>query len=226
MPESTSVSAVGSRVPPAAPAARTSPSSSKHERRRHHRAHPLAGDEVADDEVDLAEHAVQVQVEPGEEVAAAEAEARRERARVPVVVDDADVRRVRLGAAHVEHAARPGARAPSRSARAAARRRGSRSGSFERPPRVRTRVPDVLDLERLAPDRPRSRAGRPRVTIPPRARISESTDCASEPVYIDARALGDEERERLLDPRLAQRVARLQQHVLRRVDPRAASPSS
>ena len=44
--------------------------------------HPLARPERLADEVDLAEHAVQLQVEAGEEVARAEAEARREHARV------------------------------------------------------------------------------------------------------------------------------------------------
>ena len=49
------------------------------------------------DEVGLAEHAVQVQVEAGQQVARAKAEARREHARVAVRVDDGEVRRVPVG---------------------------------------------------------------------------------------------------------------------------------
>ena len=90
----TPTSAVRSRVPPAEPIASASPSSSKARlgaimlsilARRNER-HVV--------EVDLAEHAVQVQVVAREEVARAEAEARRQDAGVAVGVDDGQVRRV------------------------------------------------------------------------------------------------------------------------------------
>jgi hypothetical protein len=63
------------------------------ERRRHHARHPVARRELIRDQIDLAEHAVQVQVEPGNEVAGAEPEAGRERAGIALVVDDGGVRR-------------------------------------------------------------------------------------------------------------------------------------
>ena len=72
------------------------------EARRHHALHPLAGLERLEDEVDLAEHAVQLQVEAGQEVARAEPEARRQDARVPVGVGGDEIRRVALGARPVE----------------------------------------------------------------------------------------------------------------------------
>ncbi len=52
--------------------------------RRHHALHPLAGPERRSVQVDLSEHAVQVQVEAGDEVAGPESEARREDARISV----------------------------------------------------------------------------------------------------------------------------------------------
>ena len=61
---------------------------------RHHARHPLTGPERLADEVGLAEHAVQVQVEPGQEVAGAETEARRQHACGSVAVDHREVRRV------------------------------------------------------------------------------------------------------------------------------------
>ena len=81
-PASTWTSALRSRVPPAAPAASSSPSLRRPRRRRHHALHPLAGLERADEEVGLAEHAVQVHLEVRQEVARAEAEARRQGAGV------------------------------------------------------------------------------------------------------------------------------------------------
>ena len=57
----------------------------------------VAGLERAEEQVGLAEHAVQVQVEAGQPVARAEAEARREDAGVALGVDRDEVRRVRLG---------------------------------------------------------------------------------------------------------------------------------
>ena len=66
------------------------------QRRRHHARHPVSWLEALGEEIGLAEHAVQVQVEPGQEVARTEPEARREDARVPLVVDHGDVRRAVL----------------------------------------------------------------------------------------------------------------------------------
>ena len=79
---STPTSAVRSRVPPAAPSA-----SSRLGRRRRRASGPSCSPsarraERLADEVGLAEHAVQVQVEPGQPVARAETEARRQHARV------------------------------------------------------------------------------------------------------------------------------------------------
>ena len=54
------------------------------------------GSSTLGQQVGLAEHAVQVQVEPGNEVARAEPEARRQDAGVAVVVEDGDVRRAVL----------------------------------------------------------------------------------------------------------------------------------
>src|SRR6185312_10292002 len=53
---------------------------------RHHALHPLAGPERRPDEVDLSEHAVQMEVEAGEEVAGPESEARGEDAHASVGV--------------------------------------------------------------------------------------------------------------------------------------------
>ena len=91
--------AVRRRVPPAAPPARTSwPSARSAIVRRHHALHPPARARAGPaQEIRLAEHRVQVEVETGEEVAGAETEARRDRAGVAVTVDRDEVRRVRLG---------------------------------------------------------------------------------------------------------------------------------
>ena len=62
--------------------------------RRHHAAHPLPRLQRSAEEVGLAEHAVQVQVEPGHEVAGAETEAGGQDASVPLTVDGGDVGRV------------------------------------------------------------------------------------------------------------------------------------
>ena len=62
--------------------------------RRHHALHPRARLERDAVQVDLAQHAVQVQVVAGQEVARAEPEARRQHARAAVAVDDSQVRRV------------------------------------------------------------------------------------------------------------------------------------
>ncbi len=69
--------------------------------RRHHALHPVTGLHRPVQQVDLAEHAVQVEVEAGELVAGAEAEARRQHACVAVPVDGDEVRRVRLGPGRV-----------------------------------------------------------------------------------------------------------------------------
>ena len=53
-----------------------------------------AGLERAAKEIHLAEHAVEVEVEPGEKVARSKAETRRDDARIAFVVDDGDVRRI------------------------------------------------------------------------------------------------------------------------------------
>src|SRR2546428_71681 len=64
------------------------------ERGRHEAGPPRAGNGRAADEVGLAEHAVEVGEEAGEEVARAEAEARGQDTRVPVGVDRHEVGRV------------------------------------------------------------------------------------------------------------------------------------
>ncbi len=73
--------------------------------RRHHAPHAVAGLERPADQVGLPEHAVEVQVEAGDEVARAEAEARRQDARAPLGVDDREVRRVTYVVGAVERAA-------------------------------------------------------------------------------------------------------------------------
>ena len=67
------------------------------EARRHHAHHPLARLERAHEQVHLAQHRVQMQVEPGESVARAEAEAGREHASVSLRVHRDEVGRMRLG---------------------------------------------------------------------------------------------------------------------------------
>ena len=62
--------------------------------RRHHALHSLTRLERRPVQVDLSEHAVQVQVEAGDEVAGPESEARREDAGVAVGVRRDEVRRV------------------------------------------------------------------------------------------------------------------------------------
>ena len=74
-PARTCTRALRSRVPPAAPAATTTVPESASATRRHHARHPSARLELAAEQVGLAEHAVQVEVEAGEEVARAEAKA-------------------------------------------------------------------------------------------------------------------------------------------------------
>ena len=114
------------------------------EGRGHHALHPRAGLERAHVEVDLAEHAVQVDVQARKEVARAEPEARREDAGVPVPVDCDEVRRVAdllaLAAVgrrieHPRERERRARQASLRAARAAPKRLTSRDS----PPRVRTR---------------------------------------------------------------------------------------
>ena len=72
------------------------------DRRRHHAGHPPAGLERADEQLGLAEHAVQVDVVAGQEVPRPEPQARRDDAGVPVPVDDGEVRRVLVRPAAVE----------------------------------------------------------------------------------------------------------------------------
>ena len=72
--------------------------------RRHHARHPLARLEPSADEIGLAEHAVQMEVEPGKEIARAEAEARREHAGAARSVDHTQVGRVTLHGSRVERA--------------------------------------------------------------------------------------------------------------------------
>src|SRR5437764_1432722 len=67
---------------------------SKNEAWSHHAAHPVTRLERPADEVGFAEHAVQVQVETGNVVPRAEAEAGSEDAGVSLRVDDRDVGRV------------------------------------------------------------------------------------------------------------------------------------
>ena len=76
--------------------------------RRHHARHPLAGLERPGKQVGLAEHAVQMQVEAGHEVARAETEARRQDAGVAVRVEGGDVRRAVLRRDPVEQRADEG----------------------------------------------------------------------------------------------------------------------
>src|SRR5439155_5043387 len=64
------------------------------ERRRHHALHPLARVELTSNQVGLAEHAVEMEIEVRKEVTRAETEAGGEHTRISVTVDDADVRRV------------------------------------------------------------------------------------------------------------------------------------
>src|SRR5437764_728502 len=78
---------------------------SQDDTRSHHAAHPLTRLERPAEEIGLAQHAVQVQVETGNVVARAEPEAGGQDAGVSLGVDDGDVRRVAgsVGRLAVEH---------------------------------------------------------------------------------------------------------------------------
>src|SRR5687768_1092387 len=71
------------------------------ERWRHHARHPRAGDERREHEIDLSQHAVEVEVEAREEVAGAEAQAGRQDADAAGSVDGHEIRGVRTGEGRV-----------------------------------------------------------------------------------------------------------------------------
>ena len=72
------------------------------DRRRHHAGHPPSGRERPDEQIGLAQHAVQVDVVSGQEVPGPEPQARGDDAGVPVPVDDGEVGRVLVRPAAVE----------------------------------------------------------------------------------------------------------------------------
>ena len=142
IPASTCTSALRRRVPPAAPAAKARPSPSSASVGDIMLPIRCAGPERLADQVGLAEHAVQVQVEPGQPVARAEPEAGREHAGVALrrrrvtrlVVSPVAVRPVER-ARRARRRASPGDRPRSRG------RRSRQSASGASPARVSTRVP-------------------------------------------------------------------------------------
>ena len=74
------------------------------EARRHHAAHPLAGLERPANQVGLAQHAVQMQIESRQEIAGAQAEARRQHAGAPFGIDGGQSRGVTVArGATIEH---------------------------------------------------------------------------------------------------------------------------
>ena len=96
---------------------------------------------------------------------------------------------------------------------------GISSGSPARPPRVSSVVP-AYSTSSGSLQRASYAARSSAVTAPPRPRINERIDCASDPVYADARL-----RQRAAPApsrfRAAEAVRRLEQRVARRVDARA-----
>ena len=144
----------------------------EHERGGHHAVHALARHERARDQIGLAEHAVQVQVEAGQPVARAEPEARRQDAGVPGVVDHGEVRRVAAGAGELVEGREERVRA------AVAARSAASIGCTAEPSRVTTRRPangpacggtpdrlvagEIVRDDRPVRARPSARAGSPR----------------------------------------------------------------
>ena len=105
------------------------------------------GPGLAANEVGLAEHAVQVQVEAGEVVARAETEARRQDADIAVRVDADEVRRVAVCVdGQVE-------RLDERDDVRVRRQRGERVGHSREPGTRQEPRPGERDLDRLAPPR-------------------------------------------------------------------------
>ena len=163
---------------------------------RHHALHPRARLERADEQVGLAEHAVQMQVETRQPVPGAETEARRQHAGATLGVDRDEVGRVGLRPADVgESVDEARAFAPAQrgreasgAVRARARRRPARRASGTACRRTAPR-----------PARPRSRRSRSRSPRVRRRRArsrSASSDSAIEP-RVDARgALCGHELER------------------------------
>ena len=169
-PRSTSASAARRRVPPAEPIASERPSASNASVGAIMLPSARPGTRAPREQVDLAEHAVQVQVEPGQVVARAETEAGREDARVAV----ARRRRRRWSCAPP---AREGRRAPGRApargrlAQPAQRREPREHGRNAREPAAREHArAGVGHLDRLAPARLVRARGRRAVIGPPRAR--------------------------------------------------------
>jgi DNA-binding transcriptional LysR family regulator len=74
----------------------------EHQRGSHHARHPGPGPHGLSDEIDLAEHAVQLQVEAGEKIPGPEPEARGQHARAAVAIDSDEVRRVAVERGAVE----------------------------------------------------------------------------------------------------------------------------
>ena len=159
-----------SRLPPAEPIASTGLVTVERQRGRHHALHPRAGLEVPDEQVALAHHAVQVQVEAGQEVARAEAQARGEDDGVPLRVDRDEVGRVRLRLVDVR---REGVGEPDDAL--CRRRRPQRAD----PPHGRRHPGEAAARQRVDGRRARARPaqssapgrrpGRRRVTAPPRS---------------------------------------------------------
>ena len=170
-------------------------------------------------QVGLAEHAVQVQVEAGEEVARAEAEARRQDAGVADLVDDGDVRRVAVLVLALEHGDK-GDDAAGGAEAAQAREHGDRlrhareAAAAEEPPS------EVRHLDRLDP---RGFIGFEIVARDdPAAVCHEREQSLCERAAIDALApLVREELERTRQAGLLQPPAGTKQRAVRRIDPRA-----
>ena len=174
------------------------------------------------EEVGLAEHAVQVQVEPGQEVARAEAEARREHARRALA------RRRRRGSSCGRRAARPVERVDERehalASRASPRRRGSRSSVSAMPgePAARQHLAPRVATPRRGSRPDRLVRGEVVARDEPAALLDEREQRLRDRPAVDRRgALGGERLERGDEPGLVERVARLEQPAARRVDPLA-----
>ena len=190
-----------SRVPPADPIASSRPSPSKTSVGAIMLAIRAPGAKRLPNEIHLAEHAVQVQVEPGQPVARAEPEARRQHARVALGVDDRDVR---------------GMSVDRRPALERIEQRVGAAGRIE--PRERLRTPGEAGARqhaaagevarRPAPTRPRrTRRGRRRSSTPPRRRSARAGLRAIVPRVDRGRALVADELERRDESRLLQEVA-------------------
>ena len=187
--------------------------------RRHHAFHPVTRLGRTDEEVDFAEHAVEMEVEAGQPIARAETEARRQDAGVPIGVDGDEVRRVRVRPTRVPERGEQEQDALGRSGPAQIRQTRERlRHAGQTAAREEARMP--IRLDRLAP------AGRVRLQVSLRqqaaALVREREQRAPDRAGVRAvGALGGERLERCHEAGLLQPVARLEQPSAGRVHPPA-----